>query len=76
MAGNQSSTYLRRRGTWTRPSTTKAPERNDSPPAPPPLPRPGAWAGVSEIGAEEEDLVGVLRTLLPKQSPVGCDELL
>jgi hypothetical protein len=37
------------------------------PPAPPPLPRPGAWIGVSESGQEEAELVGVLPTLLPKR---------
>lgn len=30
------------------------------------LPRPGAWIGVSQVGREEEEMVGVLPTLLPK----------
>ena len=30
------------------------------------LPRPGAWLGVSEVGHDEVEMVGVLPTLLPK----------
>ncbi len=44
------------RGAWARPSTTMGAEGEWSPPAPSPLPSPGAWIGVSEIGREEEKL--------------------
>ena len=37
------------------------------PPAPSPLPRPGAWIGVSDVGHDEVEKVEVLPTLLPKR---------
>jgi hypothetical protein len=43
---------------------------NGPPPAPSLLPRPGTWIGVSDVGHEDEEMVGGLPTLFPSRTSV------